>query len=158
MTQPMTPESLDKLTYFLKGDKNAVELCLNLMFVGHLLDDLIDRDVERTPEEIKQAFRILMVDNVNNPFYQAFRDKLDPLMGSAIMLWFDSTSLERGNADEKLTAFCIRNALLQVIHSCILYIGGPQWLIDMGPQFWRTFLLTNQKYSEFLQEGEPCLM
>jgi hypothetical protein len=154
MTTDMSQNTIEKLSYFLKGDMNAVNLAINLMFVGHLLDDLIDKDVERTPEDIKNAFRVLMVDNVSNPFYQAYRTQLDPLMASALMMWFDSTDLEKGTDDEKFTAFCIRNALLNVIHSCIMYVGGPDWLLEVGPQFWRSNLLTNAKYIEFLGETD----
>jgi hypothetical protein len=148
MTEPMSQEVFDALTEYLKDDTNARKLVIDLLFVGHLWDDLIDKDLERTDEDINRAFRTLMVDNQLNPFYQAYRDRLDPLISSTALLWLDSVQLEK---KDKLTAFILRNAFLGIIQYCGLLLGGTDWVLEKGPDLWAKLGL-NEKFAEFLKE------
>ena len=153
MTAEMSTETFEKLALFLKNDVNAVKFCVGLMFLGHFWDDLIDKDVQRSDEDINQAFIFSIGDMPLNPFYQAFQTQLAPMMMSASLLWLNSNDLEHGTNDEKLTAFCIRNVLLNIIHYCMFIVGGTSWVREQGPEFWRTFALTEDLYQEFLKEG-----
>jgi len=152
MTQPMTDELYEKLAFFMKGEVNAIKLSIDMIYVCHLWDDLIDRDRERGPEDIHKALRIAFAEMPSNPLYQAYQQQFSSLMASAACQYIDSTKLEKGNDDEKLTAFWIRNALLSVLHYCMFLVGGPEWVAEQGPEFWRTFGLTNAKFQEFLKE------
>ncbi len=156
MTQQMSEETFQKLAMFLKNDVNAIKLCIDLMFLGHFWDDLIDKDVQRSDEDINQAFLLSLGEIPMNPFYQAFQIQLAPMMMSASLLWLNSTNLERGSNDEKLTAFCIRNALLNLIHFCMFLVGGVAWVREHGPEFWRTFALTENLYQQFLAEAQDA--
>jgi hypothetical protein len=149
----MSEETFKKLTMFLKNDVNAIKLCIDLMFLGHYWDDCIDKDVERTDEDINQAFILSLGEIPMNPFYQAYQIQLAPMMMSASLLWLNSTDLEHGTNDEKLTSFCIRNALLNLIHFCMFLVGGVSWVREHGPDFWRTFALTENLYQQFLAEA-----
>ena len=155
MTTEMSTGTFEKLALFLKNDVNAVKFCVGLMFLGHLVDDIIDKDVERTDEEINQAFLLALGELPMNPFYQAFQVQLAPMMMSTCLLWLNSNILERGNRDDRLTAFCIRNSLLNLIHFCMFLLGGTAWVREQGPAFWRTFSLTYDKLDELqLEEGQ----
>ena len=152
MTEPLNQEMFDGLTFFLKGNGPAVQFAVDLIYLAHLIDDLVDGDVIRDTEDIKKGFRILIVDQRMNPFYNAFRGALDPLMASAYLLWLDSTYLETGGASERFTAFMIRNDTLKVIHHCMMLVGGPEWAQEQGPDFWRTFGIKQEKLDEFNTE------
>ena len=157
MTTDFSQEMFDCLTHFLKGNGPAVNFCIDLIYLSHLIDDLVDRDFDRDVEDIKKGFRILIVDQQMNPFYQAFRGALDPLLTSAFMLWLDSTYLEAGGVSERFTAFMIRNDILKVIHHCIMLLGGPQWAQEQGPEFWRVFGIKEEKLVEFQGENNGNL-
>jgi len=152
MTTNFSKETYDHLNFFLKGDKAAVEFAIDLIYLAHLIDDLVDGDVEREVEDIKRGFRVLIVDQRANPFYNAFRGALDPLLASAFMLWLDSTYLETGGNSERFTAFMIRNDILKVIHHCMMLVGGPDWAQEQGPDFWRTLGIKEEKLAEFKME------
>jgi hypothetical protein len=154
MTQQMTEETFAKLSMFLKEDANAVKLCIDLIYLGHIVDDFIDKDVQRTDDEVKQAFLLALGEIPLNPFYQAFQSQLAPMMMSSTLLWLNSNELEHGNKDERLTAFCLRNALLNLVHFCMFLLGGASWTIKHGPDFWKTFLLTNDKLVELQEESQ----
>jgi hypothetical protein len=153
MTTQLTEDTFNSLKYFLKGNMAAVQFALDLIYLSHIIDDLVDRDVERDNEDIKKAFRILIVDQQHNPFYMSFRGVLDPLMASAFMLWLDSTYLETGSDTDRFTAFMIRNDTLKVIQHCLLLVGGPEWQHEQGPDFWRVFGIKETKLDEFKHEG-----
>jgi len=123
--------------------------------VGHLWDDLIDKDRERTPEEINEAFLLMTGEIPMNPFYQAFQLQLSPLMHSAALLWLDSVRLETGTPDERTMAFIIRESLNNIVHYSMLLLGGPAWIKEHGLELWQ--ILSRgyaRKYKEFLKEKE----
>jgi hypothetical protein len=156
MTTAMNQESLDFLIFAMKEDSNAVNLCLDLLFVGHLWDDLIDGDVKREPEEINSAFLKALGEIPLNPVYIANQFQLAPMMLNVSLLWLASNDLEKGNDDNRFTAFMIRNGLLTIIHYIMVLVGGFQWARDRSAEFWRVFGLTLEKYQEFVEEKKDA--
>jgi len=148
MTELINKEDFETLREMLNNDENALKLCIDLLFVGHLWDDLIDQDQDRAKEEINKAFYLTLNNFDNNPFYCALRSELQPLITSACLMWLDSTSLEK---KDKLTAFIIRQGLAQIIHYCIYRLGGYEWVREHGPKLWELFKLPD-KYQEFIKE------
>jgi hypothetical protein len=149
MSDVLTTDNLRQLGTMLKGDLHAFRFCNNLLYIAHLWDDLHDRDKDRTVAEVDAAFRILLVDNGQNPFYVNFYSQLYPLMASAAMLWMDSNVLAK---EDKFKAIMIRNKVLDIIHYSIFLVGGPEWVTEQGPEFWRVFGIPFAKYEEFLSE------
>jgi len=159
MSRLLTNDDLDMLLYMLKGDKAALKLALDVIYVGQLWDDLIDRDQEYGPDEINNAFIKAFKEIPNNPFYlnlhPVYQQQLNGLIMSAAMQYRDSTQLEMGDADDRFMAFLIRNAVLSVIHYMIGLVGDEEWLRENGPLFWRQFGLKDL-YLEFIQESEAA--
>lgn len=157
MSKLITPEDIETLLYLLKGNKAALKLVLDIFYVGQLWDDLIDRDVDRGPDEINDAFIKAFRCIPQNEFYinlhPVFQQQLNGLIISAALQYRDSTMLEMGDQNDRFQAFIIRNAVLSIIHYLISLMGGDEWIRDNGPLFWRTFSLKDQ-YLEFVEEGE----
>lgn len=151
MTEPLTQHQLDELIFLMKGDKSAVKYVLDVLYVGHLCDDLFDKDRYRTSDEINSAFRIALGDIPMNPFFQAFGQHLAPMQLSAMLLWVDSTKLEKGNDNDKMAAFIMRNALANIVHYCLFLVGGLEWQQENGARIWQIFSL-HDKWIEFKQE------
>jgi hypothetical protein len=145
---------IDRLAYYLKGDADALRFCVDIMFLGHLWDDLIDKDKERTPEEINRAFMSAFGTIPQNPFYQAFQEQLRGLVMSAILQWQDANILERTrNPDEMFAAYIARNGMAAIVHYCMFLVGGPEWCNEQGPSFWREMCAgMYAKYEFFLSE------
>lgn len=144
---------MKRLSFYLKGDRDAMRFCADIIFVGHLWDDLVDRDKVRTPDELDKAFQIMLGEIPTNPFYQANIAQLSGLMMSAILLWRDANVLETGNEDERLASFIARNAMISIVHYCLFLVGGLQWAEEQGPNFWREICPgLNDQYLYFLKE------
>lgn len=142
-------EVIEKLRFFLKEDTQAIKLVLELLFVGHLWDDLIDKDKPRTDAEINQAFTFALGEIPTNQYFSA----VYPLIRNAIGLWEIANTLENGDMDNKTTAFLIRNALMEVIFFIMYLIGGPAWIAEQGANFWQYFGQgLHKKLLEYYQE------
>jgi hypothetical protein len=152
MTGPVTLDLFESLDFFLKGDSHAVAFCVDIIFLAHLIDDLVDRDVERSVEDVKIGFRKLLCDFPNNPFYKQFYPQLSTLMASTYMMWLDSTSLEKGSEEERFICFQIRNTTMNIVHHCILLVGGVDWAQEQGVAFWKLFAPKQEKLEELLNE------
>jgi hypothetical protein len=139
----MTPEVreafLERLDYFLKGDPYAQKFCLDLLYIAHLWDDLIDQDKPRTGEDISLAFTKALMDLPSNPFYQAHFQMLWALVTNALLQWKDANALMEGNRDHRLMSFILRNALFSVIYFSMYLIGKEEWVAEHGVEFWSFF-------------------
>ena len=148
----MNPEMFESLSFFLKGNQAAVQLALDLIFLAHSVDDLYDKDVDRSKEDIKVTFKKLFVDMPHNPFYQQFYPQLSTLIASAYLMWCNSTEFESGDINDKFICFHIRNATMNIINHMIFLVGGSDWAESQGASFWKLFSPKIEKWEEFLQE------
>ena len=149
----MTPEEKNTFIDFFQGNVDAANLCADLLYVAHLWDDLIDKDKTRTDDEINAAFLKIFGAIPFNPFYQQNAGFLAPQIHNASLVWLDSNVLQTGNENDKFLAFMIRNALLNVCHFCMLLIGGEEYTLKKGPEFWRFVGNTySDIYRDFLKE------
>ena len=133
MTEKKQIDWIQKLSPALKGDQWALQFCIDVMFIAHLWDDLIDRDNFRTSEDISEAFRIALVDIPKNPFYLAHIGDLRPLMMNVILQWSDANVLEKGDREDRAKAYMLKASVLQLFNYCAYLIGGPAWAFEVGP-------------------------
>ena len=151
MVEAISKEKQDRLLYFLKEDKYALLFCLDLLYISHLWDDLLDRDKERTGEEINEAFIRSLWRIPSNPFYRQCQPALLPMMYNALVMWLESNSLTKNDKSSKATAFALDNAVIEIIHFCILIKGTIAWAREVGPEFWALFGPTIDDLTECLE-------
>ena len=158
MSEHLTEEQLETLLRMLKGNTQALKLCLDAIWVGQLWDQLIDKDEgEPTDIEINEAFMKAFRNIPNNSWFvslpERYRWQLEGLLISAAMQYKDSTHLEMGNEDDRFTAYIIRNAVLSLVHYCIYLVGGDAWVDEQSAEYWRMFGNLREDYLEFVAEG-----
>ena len=139
----------EKLFFFLKGDQWAVQLCVDLVYIAHLLDDLIDKDQVRTDQEIIDAFRIALVDIPTNPFYVRHRPNLVPIVLNILLRWQDANVLEQAHTHDKHLAYGHRSGILDIFNICAYLIGGAEWARDQGPDMRRMY---EEELEDFIKE------
>ena len=130
---------IEKLAPCLKDDQWAIQFCIDVMFIAHLWDDLIDKDTFRTGEDINEAFRIALIDIPKNPFYLAHIGDLRPVMMNVILQWQDANVLEKGSRQDRAKAFMLKASVLQLFNYCAYLVGGPQWAFEIGPDLRRLY-------------------
>lgn len=131
---------IEVLMHALKGNEAAVRFCIDITFIAHVWDDLVDRDKERTSDEISNAFKSALVDIPSNPFYLANINDLRPLMMNVILQWQDANKLEvNGNTHDKHMAFMLRASFIQLFVYCAFLCGGGGWAETIGPEIRRIY-------------------
>lgn len=144
---------MKKVVEFVQGDTDAVRFLVDLTYVLHLWDDLVDRDNPRSEQEINQGFRIALVDIPRNPFYLRHLPDLRPLMMNVILQWQDANQMERkGNHHDLHMAYMLRAGMLQVFNYCAYLVGGPEWAEQVGPDMRRLY---QEDLFDYMQEFKP---
>jgi hypothetical protein len=151
MIEAISKEKQDRLLYFLKDDKYALLFCLDLLYVSHLWDDLLDLDKVRSGEEINEAFIRSLWRIPSNLFYRQCQPALLPMMYNALCMWLESGTLKKSGENGKLAAFALDNAVVEIIHFCILIKGTIDWAREVGPEFWALFGPTSEDLTECLE-------
>ena len=128
-----------RLNYFLNGDRNAVQYALDILYIAHLWDDLIDKDRERTDAEINAAFVKALAKIPLNPFYAANAANLLPLTLCNIWKWQDSNELIQGSNGHKVLGYITRTGVWDIIYFCMFLTGTEDWIRQHGTAFWQTF-------------------
>lgn len=150
MLRILSQHKLDRLEYFLKGDKQALAYCLDLLYIAHLWDDLVDGDKQPSIEDINQAFIKSLTAIPNNLFYRQWQPILLPMMHNALVMWLQSNDLRKGSPDQRTTAFTLENAVIEIVHFCILVKGSVEWAREIGAEFWELFGPTKAEFDECL--------
>lgn len=138
-----------RLIYFLKGDSLAVKFCMDLVYIAHLWDDLIDKDKERTDQEINDAFRLALIEIPANRFFLMNQSVLTPIMLNIILKWQDSNILEKGSAHDKHMAYVHRAGITEIFNICAFLTGGVEWATEHGPDIRRLY---DEKLETFMEE------
>ena len=139
---------------YLKNDQWATKFCMDLIYIAHLWDDLVDKDKERTTYEISDAFRLAMCGLTANPFYVTNISQLHPLIMDVILKYDAVVKLEKSKDDHtQLIAFTLSNALLGVIAYCIFLVGGINYYREVIDSFYKELWIDVEEHLiEFLRE------
>lgn len=140
----MTPEQRATLReafgIWFRSHAPAVEMCMELVEVAHVWDDLIDRDKYVEPETVDAAFRTLMLSLPVNSFWQANAQVLHPILGSVYMQWTAANVLEKENKPgDRERAFMLRAGLYQLFQTVAACVGGLAWGVEVGPHIYRFY-------------------
>ena len=85
---------LARLRELFLGRDDAVDFIRNLVFVAHIWDDLVDRDVSVAPADVNRAFTLAIVGFNTNSFFRQNVDTLLPVLMTGILNWHGANELE----------------------------------------------------------------
>jgi hypothetical protein len=98
----------------------------------HLLDDLFDHDRERSAEDVALTFFGLLDHVSSNPFYQAHKNEILPILFSSAKAWAASERLRKSeNVQEQLAAEVLKSQYQDVFFQIATLAGG----IEFGHQW-----------------------
>lgn len=125
---------------WFKGNVSAVGMCMLLLEVAHVWDDLVDNDKVVSAETIDRAFRRLLLELPINTFYRANLDVLHPVMCTVWAQWRAANVLEQtASMADREKAFMLRASLYQLFHMCAMVCGGLEWGQEIGPEIYRLY-------------------
>lgn len=147
----------DLLNHILKGDQQAVSLCIGVFHWANEYDDIVDGDVGLTSDETRQKVHnstwFLVNEMPNNQFFKAHRDELLVSMSNAVSSWRIANTLQRSNNPKAHeVAHVLRWVPIEFFLHCARIIGGEDWVQEIGPWFW----IEMTKRHSFEQFAREC--
>lgn len=129
----------EKLLVWMQGNEAAADVCVKIINVLNVWDDLIDQDKVLNSEHINEAFRTALVDLPLNPFYQANQGIFVPLILNSYAQWVCANKMERQPEDSNdlIYSYVLRDTFVGILVNCAFIVGGPLWLGEVGPDIWR---------------------
>lgn len=115
---------------WMRGDRFAVALLMDLGVITQVWDDCVDGDRVLTREAVDGAFIRALCSLPRNPFWLRHQADLLPLLEAWIMDWQTATTIEqRAARDASLlpVAWLIRDSSAGLIVACARVIGGWEW-------------------------------
>lgn len=144
---------LNAVAPLFKDNADALHYIMCLYAITQIWDDLVDGDRQRTSDDINRMLRIALIDLNENAFFIRYRDKLVPLMLSAILQWQDANVLEKSDVVEDLVrAYSLRVSWHQIIAYCCDLIGGPSYSREVGPAVRRLYDETWEGFQQEMKE------
>lgn len=136
----MTSEELSKaLSEIANGDVHAENFCRALYQFVHVLDDLVDRDVDRSAGDVAMAVVSLVGAVGLNPFFQAHRDVLFGAISMAALSWAGSEKLKKSEKlEHKLAAEVVKSAYQDVFFLVASLTGGMEHGLAVADR-WRGY-------------------
>lgn len=123
----------------LRGDRDAVELCLLVFDWANTYDHLIDDQVPPGDREraLHHAMWQCTVGMSRNPFWRRHQDELTVSFANAITSWKTATALQRRpDRHSHLVAHVLRWAPIEFFVHCARIVGGQKWADAAAPTFW----------------------
>ena len=141
-------------SWALKGNKEAVDLCMAVLDVMDNYDHLVDNDIPESKREETMHDMVwkLAVSTNSNAFFRANSEQLTVTMANAIISWRTATALQRaGDLHGARIAYVLRWVPMEFFLHCATIIGGYAWVNEIAPQFWR-IMTRDYPFEEFLPE------
>lgn len=144
-------QTIEKLSRFFMGNKEAVDFALMLVHVCDVWDDLVDQDSPVSKESVTQAFWFCLSGIPRNGFYRQFADEITPVLETGIFNWMAADALvAKGGEKELEIANIIRHDVSNVFIHMARLIGGFEWAASVAPEV--RLLAQNDTFSEFVKE------
>lgn len=118
----------DVVVHCLRGHEQALNFLQHYDYVANVWDDLIDGDLDGRDPRVSRAFEAALIHIPRNPFYQAHRQDLQPLMEMAISNWHAANEFQKSKVKDDLAkAHILRFSGIDVFLMCARLIGGMEW-------------------------------
>ena len=126
------------------GNKDAELYLEHLGCAARIVDNLIDKDVEVTNEQIVNMTRSMLVYIPCNKFFLENVQTLLPFHVSMLQAYVDSNELEKGTELEKNFANYLSDAINEIFHTVCWLTGGFKSLHEKSLEL-RKLLMNKQE-------------
>lgn len=118
--------------YIYQNDVEAVRVSMELVQMLHVWDDLIDKDVEISNQEINAAFVAALCEISGSWLWDA---NAAALARVAFLKWQTANYFEANTADEnqKLMSFVFRAGFIDLFYYFAYKMYGMEWAQHVGP-------------------------
>lgn len=150
----MTPEKEHQLiAYWLKENKDAIDLVNAYSTVSQVWDDLYDGDKPVTKSQVNTMMMLALIEIPTNPFFQQHYLELMPLVKHCLMTWLDANTLESVGDDCDLqVSYIIRSVTTDLIIHVAGIVGGTVWRRQAALAIRQAIYHDNEPFEEYRDE------
>lgn len=132
-------------------DKDAVNFILDFGEICEVWDDLIDKDKPLSDERIHNTFWILLTQIPINPFFERNKLMLIPLLISGINAWLDANDLEKGDLNDQVFSYVLRDWYMEFVSFIIYLTRGREKMRELSLEI-RSFFTHNETLDEYREK------
>jgi hypothetical protein len=124
---------IELFDYIFKGNQYAIELCLNVITVFHVWDDIFDGDMV-TGQTVNAAFRHLIDDIPMNPVMMNNTTILYPTLFNVYSQWIAANEFESAKEEFLIDkSYMLRAGVYQFFVMVAKCLYGNEWAEHVSP-------------------------
>lgn len=132
-------------------DPAAVRFVLDMSHFVEIFDDLVDQDKPVSQRDMTHAVFSALYHIPANPFFNAHRAVLLPVIFMFTNAWLDSNELAKGDETEKALAFTLKGLGVEVLLACVSITRGVDYLRTVSADI-RRVLMAHQSFADYCKE------
>lgn len=132
-------------------DYDAVRFCVDVSQFAEVFDDYVDADVAVQKHDMTKAVFNALYYIPANPFFNANRVTLLPIMFLFVNAWLDSNELAGGTESEKALAYTLKGLGVEVLLACIGITRGTDYLRTVSADIRRAFM-AHESFADYCKE------
>lgn len=134
------------------GDANAVAFIIQFSDTCELFDDLIDKDKPIPDDHVVRVLFVVLTEMPLNPFFEAYKYQLIPVITTGINAWLDANVLEKGSENDRVFSYVLRDWYAELISYVIYLTRGRDYMraVSMDVRQFFTHHETLEQYREDL--------
>lgn len=121
------------------GDPSAEHFARIFSKSTELFDDMVDGDKQRTAEDVFHWMHSLWFELQFNEFWNTRKNFLIPVMLMAANAWMDANELEKGDLNDRVYSYSLRNLALQVFPMMVFVMYGQKRMREVSLDIHRFF-------------------
>lgn len=133
------------------GNQDALNMYRLLVNLGHIWDDLVDKDTDVCEDKINHAFLTTLVYLPANPFYRRIQDAILPMWLVVVSSYEAANQFEREKDPHGIEIahglrYAVGNIIAYAIHVCV----GAEQAKAVIPKMWKAVFY--ERYDEYRKE------
>ena len=140
----------EKLLQWIKNP-HAVSFVLDIGDAAELWDDLIDQDKPIQPKDVNRVFTRLVTVLPLNPFFDAYKLQLIPLLVAGINAWHDANALEKGSDNDKAMAYVLRDWYVELTMFVVYLTQGHEAMRELSLDI-RRFFSHHESLQDYMEK------
>jgi hypothetical protein len=139
-----------KLEWF-GGNEDALRMLNAFADLAHIWDDMVDKDVPVSADEINRAFLTCLVYLPANPFYRSIQNEILPMWLTVVSAYETANHFEKNKDVHGIEiAHGLRHASGNIIAYAVHVCVGPEKAKEYLPEMWKTIFY--ERFDEYREE------
>lgn len=130
------------------GDPNALAFILDFSDACELFDDVVDKDKDIPESHAVRVLFNLLTELPLNPWWDAHKGALIPVIITGINAWLDANEMEKGTPEQQVFSFVLRDWYCELIGLVIYLTRGRDYMRQVSMEI-RHFFTHHETLDEY---------